>query len=126
MKSSDPEIIIVERPEMKAIVLRTIANKRDVRLAWKEIEAAMADHSGRPNADEGLVFIPEWQWATRVETLWVGVQVNSLERVPEGLETITIPAKKYAKLQCAVTIAKWIVLTRHCGNGSKAGGWKEI
>ncbi|MDF2646049.1 MAG: AraC family transcriptional regulator [Paenibacillus sp.] len=97
MKPNVPEIVVVERPEMKAIVMRTIASQRDVRQAWKEIENAMADHSGRLNTDEGLVFIPEWQWSTRVETLWVGVAASSLDHVPDGFETITIPAKKYAK-----------------------------
>lgn len=97
MKASNGEIVVVERPEMKAIVLRTVQSRRDVRQAWREIENTVADHPDRLNADEGLVFIPEWQWATRVETLWVGVEVHSLDRVPEGLETITIPARRYAK-----------------------------
>ncbi|MEF3311378.1 GyrI-like domain-containing protein [Paenibacillus sp. GYB004] len=97
MKSNIPEIVVVERPEMKAIVLRTIANQRDVRQAWKAVEAAMKGHADRLHTDEGLVFIPEWQWATKVETLWVGVEAGSLDRIPEGFETITIPAKPYAK-----------------------------
>lgn len=97
MNSNIEEIVVIERPEMKAIVLRTIANQRDVRQAWKEIENVVGDHPDKLNPYEGLVFIPEWQWAKNVETLWVGVEVSSLNHVPVGFETITIPSRKYAK-----------------------------
>ncbi|MFD0712815.1 GyrI-like domain-containing protein [Paenibacillus sp. GCM10027626] len=91
------DITIVERPEMKAVVLRTQQSGRDVREAWKEIEHAMLQQPDRIRHDQGLVFIPEWQWQTSVETLWVGVEVRSFDQVPPGFETLTIPAKKFAR-----------------------------
>jgi predicted transcriptional regulator YdeE len=90
-------ITIVERPEMYAMVLRTIRDGRTVREAWKKIEEVMANHPDRSDTEFGLVFIPEWQWPTTVETLWVGVEVKSLNRVPQGFETLTLPARKFAK-----------------------------
>jgi predicted transcriptional regulator YdeE len=97
METKNSLITIVERPIMLAIVLRTIRDGRDVRQAWKEIEQVMEGHPDRVDTTSGLVFIPEWQWPTTVETLWVGVEMCSLNHVPEGFETLIIPARKFAK-----------------------------
>ncbi|UVI27540.1 GyrI-like domain-containing protein [Paenibacillus spongiae] len=97
MNDGPGTITVVERPEMNAIVLKTIRNGRDVREAWREIEQVMTDHPDRLHKDQGLVFIPEWQWTTSIETLWVGVEVASLEHIPQGFETMSIPARKFAR-----------------------------
>ncbi|NBD23791.1 GyrI-like domain-containing protein [Paenibacillus glycinis] len=44
------------------------------------------------------MFIPEWQWATGVRELWTGVEVDGFEGLPDGVETIAIPGRKFAKL----------------------------
>ncbi|MBB6671055.1 GyrI-like domain-containing protein [Cohnella nanjingensis] len=92
------EITIVERPALQAVVLKIPRDGSEVRRAWKIVHAAMADHPALANREYGLVFIPEWQWETEVTTLWVGVEVRSLEGLPGGFETISIPARKYAKV----------------------------
>ncbi|MCC3376595.1 GyrI-like domain-containing protein [Cohnella sp. REN36] len=90
-------ITIVERPALLAVVLKIPRDGGEVRRAWQAVNAAMEGHPARANGEFGLVFIPEWQWKSEVTTLWVGVEVSSLEGLPEGFETISIPARQYAK-----------------------------
>lgn len=89
---------IVERPEMKAAVLRIPRDGHLVRDAWKKVSALLNGHPAVADRDHGYVFIPEWQWATEVTTLWVGMAVHHFDALPDGLETVTIPAKRFAKL----------------------------
>src|SRR5262249_43127403 len=89
-------VTIVDMPEMNAVVLRTEQNGRDVRQAWHEVMKLMADHPARTDDEHGIVFVPEWQWATGGHILRVGVQVDSFDNVPEGLETMTIPPRQFA------------------------------
>ncbi|MCA0756847.1 effector binding domain-containing protein [Paenibacillus sp. N4] len=92
------KVEIVVRPEMKAAVLRVPRDGSRVRQAWKEVEELLSGHPAVDDGENGFVFIPEWQWATEVTTLWVGMKVNTFESLPEGLETIEIPAKRFAKV----------------------------
>jgi predicted transcriptional regulator YdeE len=87
---------IVTRPEWKAAAIRVPRDGARVREAWKELESLLGDHPAVTERDFGYVFIPEWQWATEVTTLWVGVPVNSFEGLPSGIETLTIPARQFA------------------------------
>ncbi|QYR23495.1 GyrI-like domain-containing protein [Paenibacillus sp. sptzw28] len=91
-------VAIIEKPEVKAIVLKSNQNGRDVRQAWKQIQELLIGYPTRYNKEYGYVFIPEWQWSTGVHTLWVGVEVDSFEYVPIEVERFIIPSRKYAKL----------------------------
>ncbi|MFX3633162.1 MAG: GyrI-like domain-containing protein [Candidatus Pristimantibacillus sp.] len=92
-------IDIVERPELKAAVLCIARDGSQVRKAWKEVQSLLGDHPNVVDKANGYVFIPEWQWATGVTTLWVGVAVSSFESLPDGLEKLTIPAKKFVQVR---------------------------
>ncbi|WP_435925589.1 effector binding domain-containing protein [Paenibacillus sp. DYY-L-2] len=89
---------IVERPEIKAAVLRIPRDGSLVREAWAKVAERLDGHPAVADKEHGYVFIPEWQWATEVTELWVGMLVEQFEGLPEELETLTIPAKKFAKL----------------------------
>lgn len=90
-------ISLVSRPEMLIAVRQAACNGHDVRRAWKEVEALAGNHRNRLNPNYGHVLIPEWQWAEGVQTLWVGVEMECEEDLPEGLEMMSIPARYYAK-----------------------------
>ncbi|TJY42728.1 hypothetical protein E5161_07755 [Cohnella pontilimi] len=92
------QVTIVERPEMKAAVIRIPRDGHKVREAWKEVTAKMEGHPAVADRHHGLVFIPEWQWETEVIMLWVGVEVTGFDSLPPGLEQITIPPRKFAKI----------------------------
>ncbi|MBM7565911.1 effector binding domain-containing protein [Paenibacillus sacheonensis] len=89
---------IVEMPEVKAAVIRSELGGEFTRAAWRRIRELLGGHGAVKNEDYGFVFIPEWQWANGVRELWTGVEVSGFEGLPDGLETITIPARTYAKL----------------------------
>lgn len=89
---------IVERSEMKAAVLRIPRDGNRVRQAWEEVAGLLDGHPAVADMENGFVFIPEWQWASEVTTLWVGMKVKTFESLPDGLEMLTIPAKKFAKI----------------------------
>jgi len=89
---------IVEELEKKAIVLQIPRDGSRVREAWKEVAALLDGHPAVADREHGYVFIPEWQWATEVTTLWVGMIVHHFDAIPDKLETVNIPAKRYAKL----------------------------
>ncbi|WMT43326.1 GyrI-like domain-containing protein [Paenibacillus sp. D2_2] len=89
---------IVERPELKAAVLRIPRDGRLVRETWSKVAAWLDGHPAVADKEHGYVFIPEWQWATEVTTLWVGMVVNNFDGLPAELEAITISAKRFAKL----------------------------
>jgi predicted transcriptional regulator YdeE len=92
------KIEIIERPELKAAVLRIPRDGKRVREAWKEISVLLEGNPAVTDREHGYVFVPEWQWATEVTTLWVGMTVDRLDGLPAGVETITIPPKRFAKL----------------------------
>lgn len=89
---------IVERPELKAAVLRIPRDGSQVREAWAKVAAWLDGHPVVADKEHGFVFIPEWQWAAEVTELWVGMLVDSFDGLPEELETLTLPAKRFAKL----------------------------
>lgn len=92
------KVEIVERPEMRAAVLQIPRDGNRVRQAWKEVAGLLDDHPVVADRQNGFVFIPEWQWATEVTTLWVGMEVSSFESLPDGLGRVTIPQKRFAKI----------------------------
>lgn len=89
---------IVERPAIKAAVLRVPRDGKLVREAWAKVTAWLDGHPAVAERQHGYVFIPEWQWATEVTTLWVGMAVHHFGGLPAELEAITIPAKRFAKM----------------------------
>ncbi|QHT59731.1 hypothetical protein GXP70_07045 [Paenibacillus lycopersici] len=89
---------IVDMPEMKAAVIRSEMGGEYTRVAWRRIRELLDGCAAVGGEDYGLVFVPEWQWATGVRELWTGVEVSGFEELPDGVETITIPARTYAKL----------------------------
>lgn len=91
-------VTIVEKPLLKAVVIRTIRNGSKVREAWLNVQELMKDNLSVSNEEYGLVLIPEWQWPTEVTTLWTGVEVRDYDQLPEGVETITIPARRFARI----------------------------
>lgn len=94
------EVTVITRPEMKAIVLKTIRNGNDVRLAWKKGQQMICERNIEwVNRNIGYVFVPEWQWATHVEDLWVGVEVEDFSSNQEGFEQFIIPERKYAAIK---------------------------
>jgi predicted transcriptional regulator YdeE len=91
-------VTIVEKPALKAVVIRTIRNGSSVRDAWQNVQQLMKDNPSVSNKEYGLVLIPEWQWPTEVTTLWTGVEVRDFDQLPIGVETITIPARRFARI----------------------------
>ncbi|WP_028545321.1 GyrI-like domain-containing protein [Paenibacillus taiwanensis] len=95
------EPIIVERQELKLIVLHAEQSGVDVRRAWSEIQQQLEIHEVNwVNRSMGYVIVPEWQWASGVKELWVGVETHSFEHIPERLDTKIIPAGMYMKVRC--------------------------
>ncbi|MCD9023620.1 effector binding domain-containing protein [Cohnella silvisoli] len=92
------KVTIVEKQSMKMAVIKSVRNGSDVRQAWKRVQQLLKGHPAVGNDEYGHVLIPEWQWPTEVTTLWTGVEVNSFDNLPEGLETITIPARRFARI----------------------------
>ncbi|MBD0382285.1 GyrI-like domain-containing protein [Paenibacillus sedimenti] len=98
-------VIVKQLPAFKAAVLPAIAEfnvmGREVRKAWHQVDKAMpAHHPNRANAHSGIVFIPQWE--ARVEgkpVLYAGVEINTLEDVPNYLEVIEIPVRTYATIR---------------------------
>ncbi|WP_123041876.1 GyrI-like domain-containing protein [Cohnella candidum] len=90
---------IVERPTLLAAVIQVPRDGAKVREAWKQVEVLLADHPAVADRENGLVFIPEWQWKTGVETLWVGVEIRDAEGLPQGLQTVSLPARTYARIR---------------------------
>lgn len=94
------EVVVVTRPEMKAIALRTKCNGRNVRLAWNEGQDIIKKRDiVSVNRDIGYVFVPEWQWSTTIEDLWVGVEVEGFISAHEGFEHLIFPERKYASIK---------------------------
>ncbi|WP_409340836.1 GyrI-like domain-containing protein [Paenibacillus sp. MBLB4367] len=114
-------VTIVHKPEVRAVVLRTNQNGRDVRQAWKEIQELLSERQAELDGEHGYVFVPEWQWATGVHTLWVGTQIGSFEELPEGIETLTLPAKKYAKITVRGDRGEMDAVYRHLDEWFKNG-----
>ncbi|WP_373230754.1 GyrI-like domain-containing protein [Cohnella sp.] len=92
------QVSIVEKKQLKAVVIRTIRNGSEVRNAWQRVQELMKYHPSVCNDEYGLVLIPEWQWPTEVTTLWTGIEVSDFDRIPEELEKITIPARRFARI----------------------------
>ncbi|HZG58744.1 GyrI-like domain-containing protein [Paenibacillus sp.] len=91
------KVEITARPELKAAVLEVPRDGSRVREDWKTVAALLEGHPAVADREHGYVFIPEWQWSTEVTTLWVGMAVRTFEGLPEGVQRVTIPAKRFAK-----------------------------
>lgn len=67
-------------------------------MAWQRLQELLKGHPAVCNDEYGHVIVPEWQWPTEVTTLWTGVEVSSFDDLPDGLETIAIPGRRFAKI----------------------------
>jgi predicted transcriptional regulator YdeE len=92
------QVSIVEKPSMKVAAIRSECSGKAVRKAWQSVQELLKGHSAVCNDEFGHVIIPEWQWQTTVTMLWTGVEVSSFDDLPDGLETMTIPGRKYARI----------------------------
>jgi predicted transcriptional regulator YdeE len=79
-------------------VLRIPRDGKRVREAWTEVAELLDGNPAVADREHGYVFIPEWQWATEITALWVGMIVHNFDALPDELETVTVPAKRFAKL----------------------------
>ncbi|MDF2835972.1 MAG: AraC family transcriptional regulator, partial [Paenibacillus sp.] len=89
----------VTLPDLKAAVIASPCNGYGTREAWAALKALAGQDPRFGEAKEGVVLIPEWQWASGVERLWTGVFVDSFEGLPDGIERLTIPSRSYARLR---------------------------
>ncbi|MBB6732380.1 effector binding domain-containing protein [Cohnella zeiphila] len=99
--ASDPQRRLVEEvelPEWKAAVIRSECNGYGTREAWAKIREQLSGSPVYENAEEGFVFVPEWQWRTAVRELWTGVKVDSFDGLPDGVERWTVPGGRYARV----------------------------
>lgn len=99
LEDGEMNVEIIGRPEMKAAVLRIPRDGHQVREAWKKVASLLEHHPAVTDREHGYVFIPEWQWSSEVTTLWVGMAVEHFDGLPDELEQITIPAKRFARLR---------------------------
>jgi predicted transcriptional regulator YdeE len=103
------EASVVAKEKLLLAVLKTEGSVadyglgKDVRRAWKELQHKL-EHSSSllSNSSIGYVVYPQWNTGATDEThsLWVGVQVNSFEGLPEGVEQLAIPGRRYAAAAC--------------------------
>lgn len=71
---------------------------KDVRRAWGDLQRVLAQSGAIDQWTErniGYVFYPQLQTAELIE-LWVGVKTDSTSNIPEGVELLQIPARRYA------------------------------
>lgn len=105
------EATVVAKDQLQLAVLRaegTFADfqlGKDVRRAWQELQAALAEHKSLiVNDSIGYIIYPQWglegQGNGDNHTLWVGVQVKSFEELPKQVERVTIPSRRYVAAPC--------------------------
>jgi predicted transcriptional regulator YdeE len=96
------DVAVITKPAMKVIALKTLRNGRDVRSAWKEGQEIIKERNFEwINREIGYVLVPEWQWSTSVEDLWVGVEVEDFISEHEGFDQFKLPERKYAAIKVA-------------------------
>jgi len=89
------EIKIVQRSELKALTIKVACNGHEVRKGWHALQKKL-DGQTVKDLSHGYVFVPEWQWKTGVNELWVGVELESYKHIPEGTVQLILPARTYA------------------------------
>ncbi|MEN2767902.1 GyrI-like domain-containing protein [Ornithinibacillus xuwenensis] len=76
---------------------------KEVRKGWRRLQDVIApDRSILVEENEGIVF---YNQADMVQPdgsieLWVGVKVNTITTIPAEFQLVTIPERKYAKIEC--------------------------
>jgi predicted transcriptional regulator YdeE len=90
------ETIAIELKEVapfKALAVRTrlTPDKSGTREAWRQLtEKVPLDDARLAAGPLAYVFIPQHQWAGKVDTLWVGLAVREFGDVPEGVEALEV------------------------------------
>jgi hypothetical protein len=86
-------IELVEVAPFKALAVRAemTADKSGTRVAWSKLTAQVPlDDSRLMDGPFAYVFIPQEQWRSKVEQLWVGLAVHQFGEAPEGIETLEV------------------------------------
>lgn len=91
------EVYVLERAEMKTIAIKVGDGGAEVRKGWHLLQKKLEGRSWN-NRNIGYVFIPEWQWASGVKELYVGVELDT-DMVPRGAEKFVVPTKLYATIK---------------------------
>lgn len=105
------EATVVAKDQLQLAVLRAEGTHadfqlgKDVRRAWQELQAALADNKSLiVNDSIGYVIYPQWgldgQGKGDNHTLWVGVQVKSFDGLPDQVEQVAIPSRRYVAAPC--------------------------
>lgn len=94
------EIVNIEPFRALAVRTSTSSDKNGTRTAWRKLtEAIPLDDPRWLDTSAAYVWIPQAQWAEQVETLWVGLAVQAVGEVPDGIELLEIPASLCAKVR---------------------------
>lgn len=99
---------IVSQPRRCIVGFKTEAPLRDLgRLvpeAWLKLVAELDRIHRKVEAEVFYGIFPEsdqlHDGRSGLYTYWVGVEVEELEAVPQGMEAVTIPAQRYAMTTC--------------------------
>lgn len=86
-------IELVEVAPFKVLAVRTglTPDKSGTRVAWSTLTAQVHLKDARlTEVPSAYVFIPQEQWSTQVDTLWVGLAVCDFGVVPDGIETLEV------------------------------------
>ncbi|MEF3306363.1 GyrI-like domain-containing protein [Paenibacillus sp. GYB003] len=99
-KTINVEIVTVPPLRVLAVRTSTSSDKGGTRAAWRKLtEAIPQDDSRWSDTGTGYVMIPQREWGTKVESLWVGLRVLEAGAVPEGIELLELPESLCAKLR---------------------------
>lgn len=87
-------IQVVDVAPFKALAVRTAMtpDKSGTRVAWSKLSEKVPLNDARITEEPSVfVFIPQDQWGSKVETLWVGIAVREFGDVPDGVEALELP-----------------------------------
>lgn len=84
---------LVEVAPFKVLAVRTgmTPDKSGTRVAWSKLTEQISLKDVRlTDGPSAFVFIPQEQWAKKVDTLWVGLAVREFGDIPDGIETLDV------------------------------------
>jgi predicted transcriptional regulator YdeE len=76
---------------------------KEVRRGWKKLQNIISSESSiSMEENEGIVFYDQGNMVQSDGTieLWIGVKVNDIALIPEECKRLTIPKRKYVKIEC--------------------------
>lgn len=98
------DVSITTHPELKLVTLKVVGRRSElshrVPLAWVDLVRRCADLPDRVDPQRFFGAFPESDHASDgahgVYTYCVGAPVRSFDRVPDGLEPLLVPERRYA------------------------------